>query len=209
MENCTLIDETEDKAIPITAQYFRQPLKFRHPSKEQATECQIRRQWSIHKRTWARTSVRTHTHARAPWLLKHGCTYKSWQEHCGETATTRYLILTLKLKAQTCRFKPEIAAQNSPWARAKNQERRNVYTVRRKNAFRRKMTCLLPDKCLWIITEFITCTGWTLPAVAIRIQKRAYRGKWDVGIKWFQQTSKAFVNSNWRQTHSFYWIFAL
>lgn len=44
MENCTLIDETEDKAIPITAQYFRRPLKFRHPSKEQATERQIRRQ---------------------------------------------------------------------------------------------------------------------------------------------------------------------
>lgn len=38
MENCTLIDENEDKAIPITAQDSRQPLKFRHPSKERATK---------------------------------------------------------------------------------------------------------------------------------------------------------------------------
>lgn len=55
MENCTLIDETEDKAIPITAQHFRRPLKFRHPSKERATKRQIQ--------AGNRASINIHTQA--------------------------------------------------------------------------------------------------------------------------------------------------
>lgn len=38
MENRALIDETEDKAIPIMAQYFNGALKFHHPSKEQKSQ---------------------------------------------------------------------------------------------------------------------------------------------------------------------------
>lgn len=65
------------------------------------------------------------------------------------------------------------------------------------------MTCLFLNKCLWIITEFIMHINWKVPVVAIKIQKQAYHGKWEVGIKLFQQTSKGFVNFNWRQSYSF------
>lgn len=65
------------------------------------------------------------------------------------------------------------------------------------------MTCLFLNKCLWIITEFIMHINWKVPVVAIKFQKQAYHGKWEVGIKLFQQTSKGFVNFNWRQSYSF------
>ena len=58
MENCTLIDENEDKAIPITAQDSRQPLKFRHPSKERATKNTKSEQLAEH----TQTHTHTHTH---------------------------------------------------------------------------------------------------------------------------------------------------
>lgn len=54
------------------------------------------------------------------------------------------------------------------------------------------MTCLFLNKGLWIITELIMHINWKVPVDAIKIQKQAQNGKWEVGIKLFQQTSKAF-----------------
>lgn len=91
MENCTLIDETEDKAIPITAQYFRRPLKFCHPSKEQATERQI---WagnsaSINIHAW-RNDVRTNTH--------HCCWGLNVQTRTDNTAKTLAFNINSEIK---------------------------------------------------------------------------------------------------------------
>lgn len=83
------------------------------------------------------THARTHTHKHAPWLLKHGCTYKNRQEHCGKTATTRYLILIVKLKAQTHTLKKEChmapSVQNSFHTRTNCKL--HCYTVRCKMHF--------------------------------------------------------------------------
>lgn len=146
MENCTLIDETEDKAIPITAQYFRRPLKFRHPSKEQATKHQIcagnHASINIHRRmTW------TQMHA-IPWLLKRKCTYKNTQERC--------ICINWKVKNNCLHKRMSSPSKNlrlTIWLQLSlNLAKVWGYTVSRKNSFCGQMTCLFLNKGLWIIT---------------------------------------------------------
>lgn len=72
MENCTLIDESRDKAIPITAQYFRRPLKFPYPSKEWTTERQI----------WAGNHAFINKHTKTPKKHEHVPYRNRWSIYC-------------------------------------------------------------------------------------------------------------------------------
>lgn len=97
MENCTLIDENEDKEIPITAGYFRESLAFCHPSKEGATKQQI---WAAN---WSSINTHIHNHI-SPKTQRchelHGCKihFRDKWHICGSTNALEWVHNAYQLK---------------------------------------------------------------------------------------------------------------